>query len=129
MRVAARDLGVARLARRGLMAQEVGDVVLVYVRRPKSRGEGVPEVVEVEIADPRLLDGLLETDHQLAALPARALRVEDPFFLGRILPHSLQDSERRGSCGVRLTDAALLRKDHETTTGRFTADGWVTGRI
>ena len=51
VRVDARDLRVARLARRGRVTQEVGDIVLVYVRRPEPRSEGVPEVVEVEVAE------------------------------------------------------------------------------
>lgn len=88
MRVAARDLGVARLARRRRVAQQVGDVVLVHVRRPEPRGEGVPEVVEVEIANPGLLHCPLEADHQLASLPPRTLRVEDQFIVGCVLPRN-----------------------------------------
>ena len=63
VRVTPRDLGVARLARRGRVAQQIGDVVLVNIRRPEPCGEGVPEIVKVEIADPSLFDRSLETDH------------------------------------------------------------------
>ena len=48
------------------MAQKGGDVIFVNIRRPESCGKGVPEAVEVEIADPGFLDRPLETDHQLA---------------------------------------------------------------
>ena len=40
VRVATRDSGAARLARRGRMAQEISDIVLVYVRQPESGCEG-----------------------------------------------------------------------------------------
>jgi hypothetical protein len=50
VRVAARDLGVARLARRGRMAQQVCDVILMNIRRPEPRGKGVPEIAPLVIA-------------------------------------------------------------------------------
>jgi hypothetical protein len=37
------------------VAQQGGGVVLADVRRPEPRGEGVPEVLEVEAAGPGLL--------------------------------------------------------------------------
>lgn len=96
MGVAARDLGVARLARRGRVAQKVSDVVLVYVRRPESLGEGVPKVVEVEIVDSRLLDRPLEADHQLPVPPPRPRRIEDQLVVvGRVLTQTLEDCERQ----------------------------------
>jgi hypothetical protein len=45
------------------MTRQVGDVVLVYVRRPEPWSEDMPEVVEVEITDPGLFDCLFKTDH------------------------------------------------------------------
>lgn len=94
MRVAARDLGVTGLARRGRVPQEVGDVVLVDVRRPEPCGEGVPQIMEAEIGDPGLFDRPFKTDHQLTTLSARALRVKDKLIVGRVLPQALQDFER-----------------------------------
>ena len=51
VRVTPRDLCVARLTRRGRVAQQVSNVVLVNLRRPESCGEGVPEIVKVEITE------------------------------------------------------------------------------
>ena len=42
VRIAAGDLGVARIARRSGVAQQVGNVILMYVRRPEPCGESVP---------------------------------------------------------------------------------------
>jgi hypothetical protein len=66
----------------------------VDVRGPEPRSEGVPKVVEMEIADPGLLHRSLKTDHQLAPRPACACRVEDQFVVGRVLPQALEDCDR-----------------------------------
>ncbi len=93
MRVAARDFGIARLAQRGRMTQKIGDVVFMYVRRPEPCGEGVPEVVEVEITDSGLFDCPFETGHQLTALPSRSLGVKDKLVIDCVLPQVLEDFE------------------------------------
>jgi hypothetical protein len=48
----------------------------VDIRLPEPRCEGVPQVVEVEIADPGLFDRPFKTDHQLTALPPGAVRIK-----------------------------------------------------
>ena len=84
VRVTPRDLDVTRIIRRGRVAQQVSHVVLVNIRRPESCGEGVPEIVEVGITDPGLLDRPLEADHQLTPFSTRPPRVEDQLLVGRV---------------------------------------------
>jgi hypothetical protein len=79
------------------MTQEIWDVALMYVRCPEPRGEGVPKIMEVEIAEPGSFDRSFKTDHHLTAFPSRALWVEDkvrfdPVALINEAPHEARQS-------------------------------------
>jgi hypothetical protein len=66
------------------VAEQVGYIIGMDIRRPETGGECVPQVVEMEIADPSLFDGLFKTDYQLTASSSRPLRVEDALVRGRV---------------------------------------------
>jgi hypothetical protein len=70
------------------MAQEVRDVVLMYVRGPEPCGEGVAQGVKVEVLNARVCDRLLKAVHQLAAFPSGSFVVEDALIIGRVLTQS-----------------------------------------
>ena len=67
------------------MAEQIRYVIGVDISCPEPGGEGVPQVVEVEITDSGLCDCLFKTDHQLTASSSRPHGVEDAFIVGRIL--------------------------------------------
>jgi hypothetical protein len=71
------------------MAEQVGYIVRMDIRRSESRRERMSKAMKVEIRKTCRLNGLLEAGHQLAAFPPHALRIEDAFPVRRVLTQGL----------------------------------------
>ena len=81
-----RDTTCARVSGRGGVSQQVCYIVLVDSSRPEPGSERAAQVMEGEVIQPRLVEGLFEYDHGLAPAPASPFRVEDEFVGSGILP-------------------------------------------
>ncbi|HEV7373689.1 MAG TPA: hypothetical protein VGN95_03155 [Pyrinomonadaceae bacterium] len=56
------------------MTEQIRYVIGVDIRRPEPRGEGMPEIVEVEITDPGLFDRLGSREAKHLIESAKLLR-------------------------------------------------------
>jgi hypothetical protein len=91
VRVASCDTRRLRLTVGDGMAEQVGYVVRVDIRRAESRRERMSKVMKVEIRKTCRLNGCLKVGHQLAAFPTHALRIKDAFPVLRVLTQTPQD--------------------------------------
>jgi hypothetical protein len=73
------------------VAEQIGYVVWMDVRRAESGGERMSKIVKVKVRQAGPFDGCLKACHQLPAFPACALRVKDKLIICRIL-HELHSS-------------------------------------